>query len=211
MTTKLYKYPRTPHLPYSRTRTDDDKILDSDEHFVGQWVVITEKMDGENFSGYKDDMHARSVDGRSHPSRDWVKQFHSTFAHDIPEGARVCGENLYAKHSIEYDDLESYFYGFSYWEGDFCYDWDCTLLMFELLGITPVKVLFEGIYTTEIGQNLAKSLDTTKQEGFVVRLASSFNYADFKVSVAKFVRPKHVQTSKHWALQEVIPNKLKTF
>lgn len=207
--TTLTKYPRTKHLPQSRSRTDDDKILDSDYHFIDCPVVITEKMDGENTTMYRDLLHARSVDGRSHPSRDWVKQFHSTFAYDIPLGHRICGENVFAKHSVAYDDLDSYFYGFSLWDGDFCYDWDGTVLLFELLGITPVKVLYQGMYSHEVIDRLIKELDTEKQEGFVVRLATSFSYNEFDRSVAKYVREKHVQTDKHWMQSEIVPNKLK--
>lgn len=208
MTTK-YKYPRTKHLPMSLGRTDDDKVLENDDHFIGQHVIITEKMDGENSSIYRDYTHARSLDSRNHPSRNWLKQFHSTFAHEIPEGHRICGENVFARHSVGYDNLDTYFYGFSYWEDEWCYDWDGTMLMFELLGITPVKVLFNGIYTADVIKKVIAELDTEKQEGFVVRLAHGFEMKDFGKNVAKYVREKHVQTDKHWMNAEIVSNKLK--
>lgn len=68
MQTKV-KYPRTFHLPYSLTLTDDDKRLESDGHFkLFDEVVVTEKMDGENTTVYQDGrIHARSLDGDSHP------------------------------------------------------------------------------------------------------------------------------------------------
>ena len=43
-------------------------------------------------------------------------------------------------------------------------------------------------------------------EGYVVRLADRFTYAQFKQSVAKWVRPNHVQTDQHWMQSEIIPN-----
>jgi hypothetical protein len=47
-------------------------------------------------------------------------------------------------------------------------------------------------------------------EGYVVRLAGEFPYSAFPLSVAKFVRKGHVQTTKHnWRTQAVIPNKMK--
>ena len=57
------KYPRTPHLPWSHGRAEDDIALDSIEHLerLGD-VVITEKLDGENTTLYHDYLHARSVD-----------------------------------------------------------------------------------------------------------------------------------------------------
>lgn len=48
-----------------------------------------------------------------------------------------------------------------------------------------------------------------EQEGYVVRLTSSFAYADFKYSAAKFVRKNHVQTDQHWMAKAVEPNMLK--
>jgi len=51
-----YKYPRTFHFPESPGAMNDDRILDPIESYA-KWdheVVITEKRDGENFSGYND-------------------------------------------------------------------------------------------------------------------------------------------------------------
>ena len=168
-------------------------------------------MDGENTSLYRDYIHARSIDGRSHPSRDWVKQFWSTISADIPEGWRVCGENLYAKHSIHYMTLPTYFMGFSIWdEKNVCLGWDETLEWFTLMGITPVPVLYDGVFDEVIIRQLWNKKDWDKQEGYVVRLADSIPYGDFRHKVAKFVRGGHVQTVKHWAYgQPVIKNIMK--
>jgi hypothetical protein len=115
--TSWVKYPRTHHLPWSEGVNDDDRVLSSLEPFVGRRVIVTEKMDGENATLYRDYTHARSVDGRNHPSRNWLKQYWSRFSADISEGWRVCGENLYATHSICYAALPTYFMGFSIWTG----------------------------------------------------------------------------------------------
>ena len=93
---KYYKYPRTYHLPWSPGINDDDKVISNINIFRDHEVVITEKLDGENSSLYSDYIHARSIDGRHHWSRDWVKNFHSKICWEIPQGFRVCGENLYA-------------------------------------------------------------------------------------------------------------------
>ena len=47
------KYPRTYHLPYSQSKTDD-KTLSNDDQFKGMEVVVTIKMDGENTTIYPD-------------------------------------------------------------------------------------------------------------------------------------------------------------
>ena len=204
-----HKYPRTPHLPFSRSRTDDDRVLASVEHFQGEEVVVTVKMDGENTSLYRDGYHARSLDSRHHPSRDWLKAFHATFAHDIPDGWRLCGENLYARHSLAYDALPSYFMGFSVWDDkNVALSWDDTLEFFELLGVVPVPVLYRGLFDEALLKKLAKDLNVEMHEGFVLRRAGAIRYEAFGTSVAKWVRPRHVQTDEHWMHSAVVPNKL---
>lgn len=196
MFTDYVKYPRTYHLPWSEAVTDDDRTLSSLEPFEGLEVVVTEKMDGENTSMYRDHIHARSVDSRSHPSRDWVKNFWSQFAHDIPENWRVCGENLWAKHSIAYDDLESFFMGFSIWNGLTCLAWDETLEYFALLGITPVPTLYRGMWEEHLVRSIELDHDTS--EGYVVRPTGPIHLSEFPTKVGKYVRAGHVQTRKHW-------------
>ena len=84
-------------------------------------------MDGENTSLYQNAYHARSVESRGHPSRSRVKSFHAQIQGDIPSGWRICGENLYATHSIKYENLKSYFLGFSVWnEQNMCLSWEET-------------------------------------------------------------------------------------
>jgi hypothetical protein len=205
------KYPKTMHLPWSPGLQNDDRLIQSLDGFEGQRVVITEKMDGENASLYHDGYHARSLDSRHHPSRDWIKAFHARVCFGIPEGWRVCGENLYAAHSIRYTDLPSYFLGFSIWdESNWCLSWDDTLTWFERLGIRPVQVLFDGLWEDfykdkEFMEYVVKDHD---KEGYVVRIADRFWFNDFHRFVAKYVRRDHVQTDEHWMAGPVIPNGL---
>lgn len=210
MNTQRFKYPRTYHLSWSKSVHDDDKIISSLAPFVGQRVVVTEKMDGENTTLYSDYIHARSLDSRHHPSRDWVKQFWGQICHNIPHGWRICGENLFAKHSIFYDNLSSYFMGFSIWnEQNICLDWDSTLIWFNKLGISPVPVIYDGLFNEKQLQRLERELDFSKQEGYVIRLASAIAYQDFSQQVAKYVRHKHLQTDDTWLKQSaIVSNKL---
>ncbi|KKL08134.1 hypothetical protein LCGC14_2578910, partial [marine sediment metagenome] len=160
---------------------------------------------------YNDHIHARSVDGRSHPSRDWVKQMWSQIAHEIPIGWRICGENLYAEHSIPYTNLPSLFMGFSIWnDHNECLSWDETLEWFEILGIEPVPVLYDGIFDEDKIKQLYKSSDWERSEGYVIRKAAQFPYGAFKICVAKYVRENHIQTTKHWMQgRPIIPNKMR--
>ena len=204
------KYPRTYHVPWSPGMNDDDKMHKDLSVFHGKRVIVTEKYDGENTSIYNNYFHARSIDGRSHPSRDWAKSFASKFQHDIPENWRVCAENMYAQHSIRYDNLKSYMYGISIWDDkNICLDWNTTLEWFELLGIEHLPVLYDGIYDEDIIKKLYTDDMWNTTEGYVIRLAESFSYFDFKKYVAKFVRAGHVMTTKHnWQTQLITPNGL---
>lgn len=203
------KYPRTFHFPWSPGKTSDDKVLKSYERLLGKEVVVTEKMDGENTTLYwNGQSHARSLDSANHPSRNWVKGFHSKIQHKIPDGCRICGENLYAAHSLKYYNLKSFFYGFSMWEGEYCFGWDFTMGCFEELGIEPVPVLWRGIFDEDLLKELASNLDPNTQEGFVVRTADGFFMEYFKECVVKYVRANHVAVSEHWMNAPFIGNSL---
>jgi hypothetical protein len=209
--TDRVKYPRTWHLPWSPGMHADDRMLGSVDCFEGRRVVVTEKLDGENTTLYRDGLHARSVDSRNHPSRNWLRAFHARICGDIPVGWRVCGEYLYAQHSIAYDDLQSYFYGFSIWnEQNICLGWDETLEWFALLGIVAVPVLYDGPFDEPRLRALhAERRNGRECEGYVLRVADSFSYRAFRHSVAKYVRAGHVQTTKHWMYgQPIVPNRL---
>jgi len=191
------KYPRTFHLPWSPGMNSDDRQMQSVQEFVGQKVVVTRKMDGENTSLYSEHIHARSIDSRSHPSQSWVRNFHAQIAHDIPAGWRVCGENLYAKHSIGYSGLDTYFLGFSVWnDRNICLSWHDTVEFFELIGIKSVPVLYHGMFDEEHIRSLQGNWET--DEGYVMRVAHAFHYSSFRYLVGKSVRAGHVNTVEHW-------------
>ena len=205
-----YKYPRTPHLSWSPGATNDDKTLSDTKHFEGKKVVITEKLDGENTTIAYNHIHARSLDSKDHPSRHWVKAMYSFTASTLEKHTRICGENVYAQHSIAYENLDSYFYAFSVWRKHLCLSWETTISFLDLHNIITAPVIYIGIWNEDLCKSI--KLGPTEKgevEGYVVRLADSFDYNDFDKSVAKFVRANHVQTDEHWLHKEVIPNKLK--
>lgn len=198
--THWVKYPRTFHLPWSPGLTKDDKRMPSTDGFKGKQVILTTKMDGENTTMYTDHIHARSLDSSSNETRSWVKRFWSGIRMDIPNEWRICGENLYAEHSIPYKSLPSYFLGFSVWnEKNYCLPWDETKEWFELLGITPVPVLYRGFYDEDGIRAAWSKAHWTGMEGYVLRTVDGFHVKDFDKYVGKFVRKGHVQTDQHWS------------
>jgi len=206
------KHPRMYHLPWSQGFTDDDKVLRSDNHFWNKRVIVTVKMDGENTSMYTDHTHARSLDSNNHPSRNWVKNFHAQIKRKIPVGWRLCGENMYAVHSIHYHNLESYFLLFSVWDEDnVCLDWAATESWADYLGMKTVPVIYDGIWNSSTVHNFFKdNIDGDPCEGYVVRLEERFHYDDFTTSCAKYVRAEHVKPNdKHWARRKIDVNGLR--
>lgn len=205
------KYPRTWHCPWSPGIGRDDRVLKDMGHFEGKEVIVTEKLDGENASLYKTGLHARSLDGRSHPSRNWLKRFHSQFSNEIPEGWRICGENLYAKHTIGYDSLPSYFVAFSiYNEKGVCLGWEETIEWCELIGLQTPPVLYRGLYDREAIESCYTGISRFGglQEGYVCRLVKAFPFQSFQKSIFKYVRKGHVGTNSHWMYERIVKNGL---
>lgn len=209
---KYVKYGRTLHLPWSPGIHDDDRVMDNVDAFEGKRVIVMEKLDGENTTMYNDYIHARSVNSGGHPSRNWMKAFHRYIACNIPEGWRINVENVYARHSIKYTNLETYAYGFAIWnERNEILDWLTTLEWFDLLGITPCPWIYWGVFDRKAIQKaydeLAKDHET---EGYVIRVDEPFHYNEFRQKVGKYVRKGHIQTTKHWMHgQPVEPNDLR--
>lgn len=202
-----YKYPRTYHLPYSPTVTDDDKRLSSDEHFNSfDEVVVTIKMDGENCTVYNDgSLHARSIDGGNYPWQSKVKGLVQSWCWNIPSGWRVCGENLQATHSIEYtfDSISQLFQCFGiYNDKNENLSWDELVEYCSKYGICHVPIIYRGKYDKvkilEAFDNYCRIKGEQEVEGFVVRNAGRFHYDDFKSNVGKYVRANHITTDKHW-------------
>lgn len=203
------KYPKTMHFDFSKSLQNDDRRLESLDGFESKIVVVTEKMDGENFSIYNDYSHPRSVIDDGHESRNWLKGYIAKFQWEIPDNWRLCGENMFAEHSIRYEELKSYFYAFSIWDDEnYCLDWSEFTKWCEQLNIEHVPLLYIGKFDYNKIKEIYQNLDFNKSEGIVYRTLDGFHYDDFQKHVAKAVRPSHVSTDDHWK-KTWKPNKLK--
>ncbi|WP_440856997.1 RNA ligase family protein [Pseudomonas syringae] len=189
------KYPRTFLLPWVEAPTFGDKKMTNASELEGQRVIVTEKMDGENITIYREYFHGRSVDGPAHPSRDWLKTFIEVIGKKIPDGLRLCGEYLYARHSVSYSDLESYFLGFSVWDQhDQCLSWDETIQVLESLAIKPVAVLYDGIFDPIQIDAAWRRSGLPDSEGYIVRSAGRMTVSQFRHKCGKFIRNGYVQS-----------------
>ncbi len=208
-TNLLKKYGRTFHLPDSPGATSDDKITSSvDELASADEVVFTEKMDGENTTIHSQGCHPRSIDARYHPSRDWMKAFAAGISPQLAEDERIVGEYLFARHSIAYAALPTYFLGFAWIKAKRVQSWDATLSRFLELGITAVPELYRGRFSAKVVADVIADLNLDTQEGFVVRTTAAFNEEGMSTHLAKYVREGHVQSETHWMNAELVKNRL---
>lgn len=212
---KHVKYPRSYFVPWGEKVTKDDKKLPNDDHFIGKDVVVTIKMDGENTTMYNDHIHARSIDSGSHPTRNKVKEIWSQVGYQLSEDERICGENLYAKHSVEYKELPSYFMVFSWWDGNTCLSWEETEFNAAACDLELVPVMYKGVYDQKkIHEIYEKEFKGEGCEGYVIRMADEFTYGQFRMSLMKYVDPtfraKVNASHGHWISQKITPNILKT-
>ncbi len=202
------KYPKTLHLPWSPGLQNDDRLLQSFSGLEGEEVVVTLKLDGENTTMMRDHLHARSLDSKNHPSRNWVKALHGKIKLEIPEDWRICGENLYAEHSIHYEALPSYFFVFNIWERARRLDWDTTAAYCRMLGLETVPILWRGVWDEARIRQITESLDPVTQEGAVIQVTRSISPGEWSRTSAKYVRRGHVQSDELWLLKPVVPNGL---
>lgn len=203
----MSKYNRTYHLPWSPGSTNDDRISDNVESLLGNEIVITEKLDGENCGMTDEGVYARShaTFTTSAWSRE-VRQLHKLSVEDeLGDGVFLFGENMEGIHSIEYTNLTSYFYIFGIRDNDIWIPWEKVEEYSYLLDIPTVPVLFKGVANTakelqQIVEDLVSKPSELggQREGIVVRTAGMFHNDDFADNVMKWVRKGHVQTDVHW-------------
>ena len=213
-----------------------DLSIEDNQNYFANGILV------HNCSMYRDYAHARSLSGNDHQSRHFVKSMHASFKHLIPEGWRICGENMFALHSIYYTGLPSYFIVFAIFDNyNTEISWDDTVQMCNDLGLIHVPVLYDGQWDLDKikecytgvsvyegwqpkptvpdfktfrelilkGDSIEQFADPT-QEGYVVRVADSFDYDNFANHMAKFVKKNFISaTSNHWMSEQIIKNRLK--
>ena len=204
------KWPKIYHLPSSLGVTNEDRVLDDVGCFLSKEVVIMEKLDGECTSMHSDKVHARSEDSRHHDSRSWAKALHGNIRWMIPGHIQIVGENMYAEHSIYYDELSTYFYTFAAIDKErlVVLSVDETLEWCERLGVEHAPIIYRGTFPEHFTVP-SKSAFASEAEGYVLRVAEEFPIVDFASYIAKWVRKGHVQTDVFW-MENWTPNKLAT-
>ena len=201
------KYPTIPYWPWSPSIGRGDGIHFDPGRFVGEHVVVTEKLDGGNTLLHAGRVYARSVVAPSEGK--WMAMVKKHHAWKVNEpNVYVYGEDIYGVHSIAYAPVpeRETFYAFAlkYEEGVFA-----SFAQVEAYArqrdIPVVPVLFKGLFRSiaEIRQLVDQahgepSVLGGEREGVVLRLARGFPAREFRINSCKSVRPGHVGVDEHW-------------
>lgn len=213
-----YGFPVISHLPWSPGITESELATSKTEiasFLVGQNVVITEKMDGENITMYNDAMHSSGPHAEMREeSYDWIQQYLNDNGWKVPIRIRVCGEHMYARHNISYDNLESFFLVHSVWHDKVCFGWDETKRVAGDMGMVMVPTLWEGkIENYKHLIDLTEEFITDDMEGLVVRLTRPLTHS-FKsrkrpiMGMYKYIRAAELPDREHWTTGPLFPNNL---
>lgn len=213
----MQKYSRTYHYPFSPGTTSDDRINQLwDGDLAGMTALVhTEKLDGENNCLNRYGVYARS---HAAPTRSpWtasLRQHWNMIRHDLGD-LEIFGENLYAIHSIRYEQLPSHFFVFAIREGDWWLSWEEVKFYAQLLDLPTVpelqivpaplhapiirqQVIGWACQPSRFGSVDARTGVPCTMEGLVSREAAPFMTERFANQVFKYVRAGHVQTDEHW-------------
>jgi hypothetical protein len=201
------KYPRTYHWPWSQEVHNDDRIHQDPEFFVGQTVIITEKLDGGNTALNSGEVYARST---GQPAvQGWfahAKRYHAWKTASLDPSLTIYGEDLAALHSVPYDvPMDQTYKVFQVRENDEFLPWYSVLAVAGTCGLETVPSLFHGIFnsTGEITEWFEREIQKPSEfgptrEGFVMFTPYGFMADEFQQNVCKYVRKNHVQTDEHW-------------
>lgn len=208
--TEVSRYPRTFHWPSSPGVQSDDKIHRNIDALIGVPVSITEKMDGSNVTLCDGEVYARSTAVPSqHAWHGMVRKHHAWKTRSLGPDYKICGEDMYAIHSIIYDGFRESetFRVFNIMHKDVWLSFDDRAKVCQALDLKMAPVwITNAVFEKE--KDLTKWLTNNMKlgsklgpvtEGFVVQAMDAFHKDDFSTNVAKYVRAGHVQTDQHWS------------
>jgi ATP-dependent RNA circularization protein (DNA/RNA ligase family) len=210
----MIKYPRIPHVPGSKS-TEDDIVR---SQFPRGEFYVYEKLDGaslgismvdgvlrlQNRGGYLENKRPHE---QWDAAKNWAYMNYEIlirFFESVPSGV-IFGEWLYAKHSIYYTRLESFFVGFDIFTGKGLVTDPLEIAeIIKTIGLAPSPIVAA---TNDIEKFLGAYRHTPlygeEYEGFIFR--------DKHGSVYKYVRPEFTSGIKeHWFNTELVRNRMGT-
>lgn len=211
------KYGRTYHFPFSPGTTSDDRIQYEYWDYIQQMqnLVLTEKLDGENNCLSRFGVFARShAAPTTSPWTAHLREKWQLIKHDLGE-LEIFGENIFAIHSIEYTQVEHYYYVFAVRYRDRWLSWEEVCFYAAAFDLPTVPVMqtlnaFEDeqrfrqqVLDLVQEESILQSRDVLSSEpctveGLVARNADGFGVPELGRNVFKYVRKGHVKTDEHW-------------
>jgi ATP-dependent RNA circularization protein (DNA/RNA ligase family) len=216
------KFPRTLWLPVGHAPDKGERCISQadvatilDLAYCAS-LHISEKLDGANVGvgvDYKEGLLLQKRGGLiqdgDHPQygrfKAWVYKNHDKFMR-LPDGCTVFGEWLWAKHSIHYTELLSYFKVFDVYYNDKFIEPLQMEVIANLAGLRHVPTLSFGGVFPRLEKLVKDTIRPSRfsdemMEGFVVRSL------DGKLR-AKYVRPDFISGDEHWRSKPVVENLL---
>jgi len=212
------KYGRTYHFPFSPGTTSDDRINHTYWEDIQKIETLahTEKLDGENNCLNRFGVFARShAAPTTSPWTNHLRERWELLKNDLGD-IELFGENLYAIHSIEYKQIESYYYIFAVRCLDKWLSWDEVKFyaaLFDFPTVPEIQIqkvsdisesgLEKQILDWAQQPSVFGSVDTQilsecSREGLVTRNIEEYPISEFSRNVFKYVRKGHVKTDEHW-------------
>lgn len=135
------KYPRSLHANISLGSTSDDRFMPVgyvEKFSKFKQLILSEKLDGQNNCFNRYGLFARSHTSPSiHPWDKPLLQRWELIKNDLKD-LELFGENMFAQHSIRYDQLESFFYLYGVRIKDTWLSWDEVKFYAELFDFPTV-------------------------------------------------------------------------
>lgn len=220
-----HKFPRTPHLFGSMSTRDDRVLSEADTaRVLSKPLSVDEKIDGANVGISFDDEGELVVQNRGHylgpgdhaqygPLWPFVYERRDALWDALGAEKILFGEWCFAKHSIAYDALPSFFIAFDLYDkrdGGFFYDRLALEKMCEQTSCATVPQLKRGavLRTTAALDALIKgsAFGGERAEGVYLRRESGGRL----VARYKWVRKDFTAgITEHWNSKPLVPNKLK--
>lgn len=209
----IKKYLRTYHMPFSPGMGNDDKVMPKEllAKFERKQIIITEKFDGGNCAlkpnfGVFARSHSLPTDCETF---NLIKNVHYfSKLHILNPNYWYFGENMFAIHSIIYENILDTFYLFNIYDtiNKVWLSWEDVVNEAARCGFYTVPVIYQGEMMSLKELENFTSLELKKdsnlvgpREGFVLRLTDSFTEGkDFFQNIIKYVRKDHVQSDEHW-------------
>lgn len=138
---ELKKYGRSLHAPISLGTTSDDRFMPKGflQYFADlDNLTLTEKLDGQNNCFKSSGVYARShTSPTEHPWDRPMRERWELIKNDLGD-IEIFGENMYGIHSIEYKDIDSYYYVFGVRELDRWLSWEEVKFYAEMFDFPTV-------------------------------------------------------------------------